>query len=156
MLEQAADPGMVHALGGWSCLEGLRNFWIVEECTQERLQSRICKAGGVSVEFGPKLFDIPRCFRNEIAELVFGGVGPTNLVERELQLVLVARNLAPKLDDIPGGKLLRARSFPHAGLNLTGAVAKGQSKIGRAILLAAHLFHGDSEKTCHQLIFKLR
>ena len=49
MLEQTADPGMMHALGGGRFAEGGGDFGIIEERPQQGLQVEIGKALDVGV-----------------------------------------------------------------------------------------------------------
>ena len=147
MLQQSANPRMVHALGCRGLPQCRSHLRIVQKCLQQRLQVRIAEARHPPLQLRPHFVDVPLGLRNKIAKVVLIRSCPANLLHLDLQLLVESANLAEHLHHIARIELARAVGIPHPGFDLPGAIAKRQRKVAPAISARAHLFPAHREKT---------
>ncbi len=157
MLEQAAEPGVVEALGGGGFEEGGAEGGVVEEGEDEAAEVRVLEGGYVAAELGGHGGDVVLGGGDEVCRVDFRGGGEAHLGEGDLELALVFRDLALDFDVAAGGAGLEdvGEVFPHAGFELAGLVGEGDGEVlaGTSLLIACG-DGGDEEVAGDGLVFE--
>ncbi len=98
VLQQAADPGVVQHLGGGSRAVGSGDRGVVEEGEDQALEVGVGEARDVAAQLVPHLVDIEVGDGKIVGGVDLGLGGEAQLLQRDLELALILRDLALHLD----------------------------------------------------------
>src|ERR1700733_10024705 len=138
VLEQTANPGVMHPFGRGGFAESSGDFLVLQECLEQHLEVRIPEPGDPSLQFGPHLSDIALGLGNEIAEHVFAGSRAAKLIDVYLKLLVVPANLTADFDDVARLKISRVGCVPDTRFDGASAVRESQREVARAVFFGAN------------------
>ena len=156
VLEEAAEPGVVEALGGGGFDELGADGGVVEEGEDEAAEVGVAEGVDVAAELGGHGGDVVLGGGDEVGGVDLGGGGEAELGEGDLELALVLRDLALGFDVAAGGAGLESfgEVFPHAGFELAGLVGEGEGEVLAACLAIAGADGRDAEEAGDGLVLE--
>src|SRR5450631_1111550 len=155
VLQQSADPRMMHPLGCWRLPQSRCDFLVVEEAGEQGLEMRIREAGDIVAQFQPQGVDVFGCLWQEIAEIELALRSAPNALDLELQAAIKATDMRLDLDYLALLKEWNALGdvVPHAPLRLPCLVRQDEREVRIAVLLGANLLLGGDEERRDLLLF---
>jgi hypothetical protein len=147
VFEQAAEVGVVHALGGGRTPEGIHQMLIFQVCLCECLGRRVFECVEQLLQLGEHDLGVTLGAGQQFAELFGAWVDRVDRVDDELQFALIGLRLALDIHkafgrDAPEGRLIDG---PHASSALAGLVTQEAAQVWVALLGASELRVGDAE-----------
>jgi len=154
VFDQAAQPGMMHHLGGGGHTVATCDVLVGEHGLEQHLQVRVRNRAHDAHQLGEHLVGIALGGGEEIALVHFVVRKPLQLVDGELRPVLVHLQDALHADEVVAVESVHHLGdvIPHLGVHFAALIAQGERQVWFAGLLLPDFLGTHQEAPLHYLV----